>query len=932
MFIFHRCPGRLRSATASLTCLFFALGMVVGADVVSAGEAPPVPTEAKAAPLGKSKEVKEKGGAKEEKEIAALRKKLEAALRRKDPEGQALGRIQLAAALWRVGKKEESGALFNDALTQLPQLTGEPFLTAVRGLKSHDELTGAPEKTAAHLTRVVEAMRRPWRESGGPERVAAAAAAGGLKESTPSQRKLDRQLSLALMTLGDLLVERSRGQEAYAVWEESLALHRLARGEAKDQAMLLNRLASLDGGAERETLREERAREALDLARKLKNEALILDSWSGLVSLLGARKNPADLQSLTEQLLEPWGAEISSAQKAELLFIVAKTHAAGREFEAALEVSQQVFERFRQAKLPQKSAEALLFMGKVSLQQGDDAKALEFVEKAFEIEKKSPKPWNLRRKALETWADALIHLGRAEEVLPFLREEMNRLNRLGSEEKSLDRIQAQSVQVRLVSALIALNHHVEALSEMERPRQSDMKKLILSRFAEASDPEPAGEAWGKTLEPDQAVILFNNKGRDRVMAAREKVVSTRWSERQEAEISRRIMSAADAFYQKTRDDGPPIRGGVRGGLKKGGKSAFDPLSPEAYVKHAEPLRHSATAAQLESLAVSFIRLASLPQRGVSVAQQELMHQLGRLYYDYFFAPLKKELSARKELVLIPSDYLLDFPWGMLVDEKGEYLANRFRLSRAPSLGVVHALHQIARPGPRSRMLILGPGLEEAPPEMAGGMNLSPEEGESGGGPGKRERFRTESMKETEALAALVKEREVVSGTALTVDRLRTMARNGGLEGFGVIHWNARADSLGWRLHPPRPETRDDKDGWLQSPELWERIPMRAHLVTLSRYQLSILPEEPQSSSDPLHFLLMAGAGGVLHSLWEVDEESRMVFLREFYKGYGEQGLSPAEALQKVQRRFIVGEFGETRRQPHYWAGFQYLGDWNPPSP
>ena len=40
---------------------------------------------------------------------------------------------------------------------------------------------------------------------------------------------------------------------------------------------------------------------------------------------------------------------------------------------------------------------------------------------------------------------------------------------------------------------------------------------------------------------------------------------------------------------------------------------------------------------------------------------------------------------------------------------------------------------------------------------------------------------------------------------------------------------------------------------------------------------------------------------------------------------GEQGLSYAEAITNVKRRFIRGDFGEAWKLPYFWAPFVYYG-------
>ncbi len=61
------------------------------------------------------------------------------------------------------------------------------------------------------------------------------------------------------------------------------------------------------------------------------------------------------------------------------------------------------------------------------------------------------------------------------------------------------------------------------------------------------------------------------------------------------------------------------------------------------------------------------------------------------------------------------------------------------------------------------------------------------------------------------------------------------------------------------------------------------------------------------------------------SLWQVADKSTVEFIVALYKLVQEEGLSYAEAITEVKRRFIAGDFGETWKAPYYWAPFVYYG-------
>lgn len=71
--------------------------------------------------------------------------------------------------------------------------------------------------------------------------------------------------------------------------------------------------------------------------------------------------------------------------------------------------------------------------------------------------------------------------------------------------------------------------------------------------------------------------------------------------------------------------------------------------------------------------------------------------------------------------------------------------------------------------------------------------------------------------------------------------------------------------------------------------------------------------------------MYAGAGGVVASLWKVDDDATAELMRHFYEALFKKGMSPSEALRESQLAM--------RRQPrwqapYYWAGFVLQGQYD----
>lgn len=69
--------------------------------------------------------------------------------------------------------------------------------------------------------------------------------------------------------------------------------------------------------------------------------------------------------------------------------------------------------------------------------------------------------------------------------------------------------------------------------------------------------------------------------------------------------------------------------------------------------------------------------------------------------------------------------------------------------------------------------------------------------------------------------------------------------------------------------------------------------------------------------------LLAGAGGVLATLWRIDDEGAAAFAHRFYAHLGEH--APARALAAAQRDLLADP---RWRSPHYWAAYTFAGPAN----
>ena len=113
-----------------------------------------------------------------------------------------------------------------------------------------------------------------------------------------------------------------------------------------------------------------------------------------------------------------------------------------------------------------------------------------------------------------------------------------------------------------------------------------------------------------------------------------------------------------------------------------------------------------------------------------------------------------------------------------------------------------------------------------------------------------------------------------------------------------------------------------EDGILQVREVY-RLPLRAHLVTLSACQSALgrlLTGEGMVGLSRAFFY--AGAEAIVASLWNVNDEAAAEFMSRFYRRLKE-GASKAEALRQAKLSMAAeGRY----RHPYYWASYVLIGD------
>jgi CHAT domain-containing protein len=271
----------------------------------------------------------------------------------------------------------------------------------------------------------------------------------------------------------------------------------------------------------------------------------------------------------------------------------------------------------------------------------------------------------------------------------------------------------------------------------------------------------------------------------------------------------------------------------------------------------------------------------------------------RQLYDWLLAPLADQLDPARTLVIEPDGPLGAVPMQALMDEKFRYLSDRFAIAIAGGLTDYQQREAIGPLGPDLKALVVAnPLLEEEAaktfPPLPGTMQEA--------------RFVAHAFRNSVMLTSS-------DATAAAIERHRSTV---GLFHFAG-HGFSNAGNGGLLLSPEDPRSGVEiLDGKRMASQDWSRCRLAVLSACSTGTGETSGPVNPESL---VRGLLWAGAARVVASRWNVDTETSVPFMEQFYTELL-SGKNPAAALQSAARRIRDNKATD---HPYYWAGFQTFG-------
>lgn len=353
--------------------------------------------------------------------------------------------------------------------------------------------------------------------------------------------------------------------------------------------------------------------------------------------------------------------------------------------------------------------------------------------------------------------------------------------------------------------------------------------------------------------------------------------------------------------------------------------------------------------QLDSLATHAEAIAVLRE---DIAVPGSLGRLrGRAFavWQHRVAPLAEDLGGVTHVVVVPSGGMLGVPVAALVDDESRWLADRWSLSYAPSVGVYRTLRAGDRRG-------VGPALFVGDPELAGAVTLAlnsrrpSDDVIRGAAHGLRESLAAlpplpGTRDEVQGLAAGWPGSSVLLGPEASEANLSTMANDDELSGFRVLHFatHALVDSedagasalVLCQTGLPDPLTTLETgervfDGLVTTREIVQQWHLDADLVTLSACNSALgRAVTGEGLVGFAHAFLQVGARATLVSQWSVPDRATMLFMKAFYGAWrgGDKSLSAALVTAQHALREHQDQDGRLLYEdPYYWAPFVLVGN------
>ena len=276
----------------------------------------------------------------------------------------------------------------------------------------------------------------------------------------------------------------------------------------------------------------------------------------------------------------------------------------------------------------------------------------------------------------------------------------------------------------------------------------------------------------------------------------------------------------------------------------------------------------------------------------------------RSLYDFLIAPMADSIDG-DELVIVPEGHLWLVPFAALKDKNSKYLSESLRIRVSPSLTILKTIADCPADyhNKDGALLVGDPWVQEIVV-------------------GKKKKLEQLpcAREEVEMIGKILNTKPLTDRQATKNEVLKR------LSSVALVHIAAHGRmATGEIALCPNPDRTSERpklaDYLLKITDVLE-VKLRAKLVVLSCCHSGRGQVKAEGVVGIARAFLGAGARSVLVSLWAIDDEATLEFMKEFYQQLAE-GKSASEALSRAMKSMRESDdFSEVK----YWAPFVLIGD------
>ena len=278
----------------------------------------------------------------------------------------------------------------------------------------------------------------------------------------------------------------------------------------------------------------------------------------------------------------------------------------------------------------------------------------------------------------------------------------------------------------------------------------------------------------------------------------------------------------------------------------------------------------------------------------------------RELYDVMIAPIS-HLLKDEELIIVPDGSSFLIPYAALLDQNSRYLSERLRIRLAPSLTSLSLLAECPeeRHSTSGALLVGDPWIETV--RLKSGEQL-------------KRYFQLPGAEDEVKMIGQILNVEPLTGKNATKEQVLSR-----LNSVSLVHIAAHGSAeRGEILLSPNlgcSEPPEDKDFLLTMTDVLN-AKLDAKLVVLSCCHSGRGKIKAEGVVGIARAFLGAGARSVIASLWAIDDEATLAFMRHFYK-HLVKGQSASKSLHEAMKMMRESDdFNAVK----YWAPFMLIGD------